>query len=83
MFDYLVFCSSLNYNYSNVIFNECKKFGIDVEGLHTKTGPGMFKAALLYKPAMQMADNVVLFKTSVKQIGLRHGVMASFMAKPI
>jgi glutamine synthetase len=29
-----------------------------------------------------MADRAQLFKTSAKQIGLFHGVIASFMAKP-
>lgn len=73
---------TLNQKYFDDIFEDCKKFGIDIEGLHTEVGPGVYEAALSYKPALRMADNAALFKTSVKQIGLRHGIVASFMAKP-
>ena len=48
----------------------------------TETGPGVLETALAYTSASRMADNATLFKFLAKSIGMRHGVMPSFMAKP-
>jgi len=56
-------------------------FGIEVEGFHTETGPGVYEAALAVQGALGAADQAALFKTAVRQIAHRHGLSASFMAK--
>ena len=56
-------------------------FGINVEGLHTETGPGVYEAALSATNALEAADQAAHFKTAVKQLCHRHGLTASFMAK--
>jgi glutamine synthetase len=56
-------------------------FGIEIEGLHTETGPGVYEVALAPRDAVTAADQAALFKTTVKQIAHRHGLTASFMAK--
>jgi glutamine synthetase len=48
----------------------------------TETGPGVFETALAYNNAVRMADNAILFKYLAKSIGMKHGVLPSFMAKP-
>lgn len=48
----------------------------------TETGPGVYETALAYTSALRMADNAVLYKYLAKSIGMRHGVLPSFMAKP-
>ena len=48
----------------------------------TETGPGVFETALAYTDAMRMADNGLLFKLVAKSMGMKHGVMPTFMAKP-
>ena len=63
------------------LFDLLCKFGIPIEGLHTETGPGVYEAAIKYAPVLQAADQAVLFKTAVKEIAYKHGVMATFMAK--
>ena len=55
--------------------------GIELEGLHTETGPGVYEAALRYDDALAIADKAALFKPLLKQIAHRHGLSASFMAK--
>jgi glutamine synthetase len=50
--------------------------------LDTETGPGVFETALAYTSALRMADNAILFKFLVKSVGLKRGVLPSFMAKP-
>jgi hypothetical protein len=48
----------------------------------TETGPGVLETALAYTSALRMADNALLFKYLAKSIGMKHGVIPSFMAKP-
>jgi glutamine synthetase len=50
--------------------------------LDTETGPGVYETALAYTSALRMADNAILYKYVAKSIGMKHGVMPSFMAKP-
>lgn len=55
--------------------------GIPIEGIHTETGPGVYEAALTAEEPLRAADNAALFKTTVKQVAHRHGLIATFMAK--
>lgn len=48
----------------------------------TETGPGVYETALAYTDALRMADNAILFKFLAKSIGIKRGVIPSFMAKP-
>lgn len=48
----------------------------------TETGPGVLETALTYTSAQRIADNAVLFKFLAKSIGMKHGIIPSFMAKP-
>lgn len=56
-------------------------FDVEIEGLHTETGPGVYEAAIRYDDALRAADKAALFKTAVKQIAHRHGISVTFMAK--
>ncbi|PKY19332.1 glutamine synthetase/guanido kinase [Rhizophagus irregularis] len=83
MFGYSLLRPTSNQNFFYDIFDELKSFNVNLEALHTETGPGVYEAALAYSPAMDMADSATLFKLAIKQIGiLRHGIMSCFMAKP-
>ncbi|SES22937.1 glutamine synthetase family protein [Pedobacter rhizosphaerae] len=81
MFGYSVLRSSLKNEFMTDLFDLLSKFDIPIEGLHTETGPGVYEAAIKYAPALQSADQALLFKTSVKEIAYKHGVIATFMAK--
>jgi glutamine synthetase len=54
---------------------------IPLEALHTEAGPGNFEAAIRYGDALETADRAVLFKQAVREIGQRHGLINTFMAK--
>ena len=73
--------SSQNSDYFNDLFDLPKDFGVPLEGLHTETGPGVYEAAITYSDALEAADRAVLFKSGVKEIAHRHGIIPSFMAK--
>ncbi|HET7756166.1 MAG TPA: hypothetical protein VFK87_02835 [Steroidobacteraceae bacterium] len=67
------------------LYHELLKLAADmrmpIEGLHTETGPGVIEAALHYTEALEAADRAALFKTFVKVLAQRRGLMATFMAK--
>lgn len=79
---YSLLRTQLNKSYFNDLFDESAKFRIPLEGHHTETGPGVFETALAYTSALEMADNAVLFKYLAKSIGMKYGILPSFMAKP-
>ncbi|HEV2354394.1 MAG TPA: glutamine synthetase family protein [Puia sp.] len=81
MFGYSILRASQHSEYFQALFDDLKQFGVPLEGLHTETGPGVYEAAILYSGALEAADRAVLFKSGVKEIAHRHGVLPTFMAK--
>jgi glutamine synthetase len=63
------------------ILDTCSEYDIEVEGIHTETGPGVWEAAIRYDDVLPAADKAALFKTTVKQICSRHDLSVTFMAK--
>jgi len=56
-------------------------FDVEIEALHTETGPGVYEAAIRYDELLRAADKAALFKVALKQIASEHGLTATFMAK--
>lgn len=81
MFGYSILRSSQHSAYFNDLFDSLNGFDIPIEGMHTETGPGVYEAAILFAGIPEAADRAVLFKSAVKEIAHRHGIVASFMAK--
>ncbi|MBS1662965.1 MAG: glutamine synthetase [Bacteroidetes bacterium] len=81
MFGYSVLRASQGSEYFHALFDGLKQFRVPLEGLHTETGPGVYEAAILYSDVLEAADRAVLFKTAVKEIAARHGILPTFMAK--
>ena len=81
MFGYSVLRSSQHSDFFQALFDQLTEFGVPLEGLHTETGPGVLEAAIHYADVMEAADRAILFKTGTKEIGIRFGILASFMAK--
>ena len=63
------------------IFAKSKAFDIEIEGLHTETGPGVYEVAIRYDEVTRAADKAALFKVAMKQIAHEHGLSVTFMAK--
>src|SRR5258708_39351235 len=81
MFGYSILRSTLQNPFFTDLFDLLTKFNIPIEGLPTETGPGVLEAAIAYSGFVEAADRAVLFKTAVKEIAYRHGILATFMAK--
>ena len=81
MFGYSVLRSGVHHELYQELLDTFAAMGVEIEGLHTETGPGVLEAALRYGPIERAADNAALFKTYAKVLAQRHGLMATFMAK--
>lgn len=81
MFGYSILRSTLKNDFFNDLFSHLTNFDVPIEGLHTETGPGVLEAAIQYADVVEAADRAVLFKTGVKEISYKQGIMATFMAK--
>lgn len=81
MFGYSILRMSDNFEYFRDLLAMLEKFGVPLEGLHTETGPGVLEAAIQCSGALEAADRATLFKSAVKEIGKKYGIVASFMAK--
>ncbi len=59
-----------------------ESMGISVEFSHHEGGPGQQEIDLRYADALTTADNVMTFRTVVREVALGQGIWASFMPKP-
>ncbi|MGB3713640.1 MAG: type I glutamate--ammonia ligase [Candidatus Promineifilaceae bacterium] len=57
--------------------------GIDVEASHHEVAAGQHEIDFKYADAVTAADNVMTFKYTVKAVAATHGLLATFMPKPI
>ncbi|MGN6215283.1 glutamine synthetase family protein [Parafilimonas sp.] len=81
MFGYSLLRTSQHEAFYYDLFNLLNAFDVPLEGLHTETGNGVYEASIDYTDILEAADRAVLFKTAVKEIAYKHGLMATFMAK--
>ena len=59
-----------------------ESMGISVEFSHHEGGPGQQEIDLRYADALSMADNIMTFRTVVREVALSQDIWASFMPKP-
>ena len=59
-----------------------EQLGISVEYSHHEGGPGQNEIDLRYADALTMADNIMTFRTVIKEVAIEQGVYATFMPKP-
>ena len=81
MFGYSVLRASANSPMLMELMTHLAQFEVPLEGLHTETGPGVYEAAIAAAEGVVAADRATLFKTAVKEITGRRGVIPTFMAK--
>jgi len=64
------------------IYDYCEILGIGVDTLVHESGPAQIEINLNHGDPLQLADQAFMFKRAVRQVALKHGVHATFMAKP-
>ena len=60
-----------------------EEIGIAIEYSHHEVGPSQHEIDMRYDDALRMADNVMTYRTIVKEIAHAHGCYATFMPKPL
>jgi glutamine synthetase len=81
MFGYSALRASTHAEFLHQLLDNLREYDVELEGLHTETGPGVYEAAIRYAPLLKAADKAALFKTVVKEIAARNGLIVTFMAK--
>ncbi|MBO5372420.1 MAG: type I glutamate--ammonia ligase [Lachnospiraceae bacterium] len=59
-----------------------EEMDFEIEASHHEIAPAQHEIDFRYDEALKTADNIMTFKLTVKTIGKRHGLFASFMPKP-
>jgi glutamine synthetase len=65
------------------IMDAISEMGLDVEMGHHEVARGQHEIDFRFSDVLQAADNVITMKYAVKAIAAKHGLVASFMPKPI
>lgn len=56
---------------------------LDLSAVHTEGAPGLLEINLDPKTGVAIADTAILLRMLLKEVGQRHGLHVSFMAKPV
>lgn len=70
-------------NVRTEIMSALKMMGLDVEVGHHEVALGQHEIDFKFANALKTADNVQTFKSTVKAVAAKNGLIASFMPKPI
>ena len=65
------------------IYAYCEKMKLNVDTLIHEVGAGQMEINFFHAAPLGLADEVFFFKRTVREAALRHGMYATFMAKPI
>ena len=65
------------------VYAYCAQMGLNVDTLIHEVGAGQMEINFFHDHPMGLADEVFLFKRTVREAALRHDMFATFMAKPI
>jgi glutamine synthetase len=69
--------------YRRRTINAIEQMGIPVEHSHHEVAPSQHEIIIRYTDGLTMADNIMSFRLSVKEVALEHGIYATFMPKPL
>ena len=73
-------------DYGNVIdtiYDFAEKQGLMIDTVIHEGGAGQLEINLMHGDPLHLADQVFYFKRSIREAALKHGVFATFMAKPM
>ncbi|HNP35321.1 MAG TPA: glutamine synthetase family protein [Woeseiaceae bacterium] len=67
----------------NRVYEYCEAQGIHVDALSQEAGPAQFEINFLHGNAIELADQVFLFKRTIREAAIEHEMHATFLAKPM
>ncbi|MGH2768123.1 MAG: glutamine synthetase family protein [Actinomycetota bacterium] len=70
-------------DFRRTVIRYLEQLGIPVEESHHEVAPSQHEIDLRFADALTMADSVMAFRLTVKEVAREFGIYASFMPKPI
>ena len=67
----------------NDVYTYCEAQEIRIDTLSQEMGPAQFEINFLHGDAVALADQVLLFKRTVKETAIAHEMHATFLARPM
>lgn len=67
----------------DLMYDYCDAMKLDVDTLIHESGAAQLEVNFTHANAMDLADQVFLFKRTMRESAMRHGVYATFLAKPM
>ncbi len=67
----------------NQLYAYCEAQDIRIDTLSQEMGPAQFEINFLHGNAIDLADQVFLFKRTVREVAIEHEMHATFLAKPM
>ena len=64
------------------VYKYCEAQGIIVDTLSQEMGPAQFEINFKHGNALELADQVFLFKRTLREVAIMHGMHVTFLAKP-
>ncbi|MGQ3212104.1 MAG: glutamine synthetase family protein [Shinella sp.] len=65
------------------IYHFSEKQGLEIDTLIHEDGPAQLEINLRHGDPVELADQVFMFKRTIREAALKHGIYATFMAKPM
>jgi glutamine synthetase len=65
------------------IYHFSEKQGLEIDTLIHEEGPAQLEINLRHGDPVELADQVFMFKRTIREAALKHGIYATFMAKPM
>jgi glutamine synthetase len=65
------------------IYDFSDKQGLEIDTLIHEEGPAQLEINLRHGDPVELADQVFLFKRTIREAAIKHGMYATFMAKPM
>jgi glutamine synthetase len=67
----------------NEVYSFCDAQSINIDTVSQEMGPAQFELNFLHGNAVDLADQVFLFKRTVREAAIKHNMHATFLAKPM
>lgn len=67
----------------NLVYQYCEEQDIRIDTLSQESGPAQFEINFLHGNAVDLADQVFLFKRTIREAAIEHEMHATFLAKPM
>jgi glutamine synthetase len=67
----------------NQVYLYCAEQRINVDTISQEMGPAQFELNFLHGDALELADQVFLFKRTVREAAINHKMRATFLSKPM